>query len=32
MIAVNEDYVAELSTLMLHGGEEIAIIPPISGG
>jgi molybdopterin converting factor small subunit len=32
MIAVNDEYVYELSSVSIKGGEEIAIIPPISGG
>lgn len=32
MIAVNDTYVYELGTIVLKGNEEIAVIPPISGG
>jgi molybdopterin converting factor small subunit len=32
MIAVNDEYCYELSAVTLKGGEEIAVIPPISGG
>lgn len=32
MIAINDEYIYELGTVQLKGGEEIAIIPPISGG
>ncbi|TNV70585.1 hypothetical protein FGO68_gene3242 [Halteria grandinella] len=32
MIAINDEYVYELATVVLKGGEEVAIIPPISGG
>ena len=32
MIAVNDEYIYELGIHILRGGEEVAIIPPISGG
>jgi len=32
MIAVNDEYQYELGTVVLKGNEEVAIIPPISGG
>jgi len=32
MIAINDEYVYELATVVIKGGEEVAIIPPISGG
>lgn len=32
MIAVNNEYVYELASVNLNGTEEIAVIPPISGG
>jgi molybdopterin converting factor subunit 1 len=32
MITVNEEYIYELSSVILTGTEEVAVIPPISGG
>jgi molybdopterin converting factor small subunit len=32
MIALNDDYVFELGNVMLKAGDEVAVIPPISGG
>jgi len=32
MIAVDDEYQYELGTIVLKGNEEVAIIPPISGG
>eukprot|EP00347_Sterkiella_histriomuscorum_P017475 403349221 len=32
MIAVNDEYIYELGTYKLIGTEEVAVIPPISGG
>ena len=32
IISINEEYVYELGTVVLKGGEEVAVIPPISGG
>ena len=32
MIALNDEYIYELGKSILKKGDEIAIIPPISGG
>lgn len=32
MIAVNQNYIEKESEIILNGGEEVAVIPPISGG
>lgn len=32
MIAVNDEYIYELAKVHLKGNEEVAVIPPISGG
>lgn len=32
VLAVNQEYVEEEQTLRLSAGDEVAVIPPISGG
>ena len=32
ILAINQEYIDEEIELTLNGGEEIAVIPPISGG
>lgn len=32
MLSVNQEFVEREQSLVLHSGDEIAIIPPISGG
>lgn len=32
VIAVNQNYIEKESEIILNGGEEVAVIPPISGG
>lgn len=32
LLSVNQEYLEQDSSVILKGGEEIAIIPPISGG
>ena len=32
LLAVNQEYVGSGDTLELHEGDEVAVIPPISGG
>jgi len=32
VVSLNEDYIEEEGQLQLHQGDELAVIPPISGG
>ena len=32
LVAVNQEYIGAEQTLQLKGGDEVAVIPPISGG
>jgi molybdopterin converting factor small subunit len=32
MIALNDEYIYEMATAGLREGDEVAVIPPISGG